>query len=49
MKITGEVPREKKNTSFNAQDVNIMDTQKHTVQNHMHALNADEFITNPHV
>jgi hypothetical protein len=26
-----------------------MDTQNHTVQNHMHALNAEEPLTQPHV
>jgi hypothetical protein len=49
MKIIVEAPRQKKKTSFNAQDVNLMDTQIHTVQNHMHALNAEETITQPYV
>jgi hypothetical protein len=39
----------KKTTSFIEQDVNLMDTQKHTVQNHTHALNAEETITQSHV
>jgi hypothetical protein len=49
MKISVEAPRQKKNTSFNAQDVNVMDIQKHTVQNHMQSLRADETTTQPHV
>jgi hypothetical protein len=48
MKITVEAPRPK-NTSFNAQDVNLMVIQKHTVQNHMPALNVEETTTQPHV
>jgi hypothetical protein len=39
-------PKTKKDTSFNAQDVNVTDIQKHTVQNRMHALNVE---TQPHV
>jgi hypothetical protein len=49
MKIAVEAPRQKKNTSFHAQDVNIMDIPKHTVQTHIHALNAEEIITQSHV
>jgi hypothetical protein len=39
----------KKNTSSNAQDVNLMVIQKHTAQNHMPALNVKETTTQPHV
>jgi hypothetical protein len=40
----------KKHTSLNAQDINVTDIQKHTVQNHMHVLkNVEETITQPHV
>jgi purine nucleoside permease len=49
MKITVKALRQKKNTSFNAQNVNVMDIQKHTVQNHMHTLSAEETITQQHV
>jgi hypothetical protein len=38
-----------KNTSSNAQDVNLMAIQKQTVQNHMPALNLEETTTQPHV
>jgi hypothetical protein len=48
-KITVEAQRQKKKTSFNAQDVNLKDIQKHNAQNHMHALNAQEAITRRHV
>jgi hypothetical protein len=48
MKITVEAPRPK-NTSSNAQDGNLMVIQKHTVQNHMSALNVEETTTQPHV
>jgi hypothetical protein len=46
MKITVEAPRPK-NTSSNAQNVNLMVIQKHTVQNHMPALNVEETTTQP--
>jgi hypothetical protein len=38
-----------KNTSFDAQDFKLMVIQKHTVQNHMPALNVEETTTQPHV
>jgi hypothetical protein len=41
MKITVEAPRPK-NTSSNAQDVNLMVIQEHTVQNHMPSLNVEK-------
>jgi hypothetical protein len=50
MKITLKAPRQK-NTLFSSQDVNLVGTQKHrpTVQSHLHALNAEETVTQPHV
>jgi hypothetical protein len=41
--------KKKGNTSSNAQDVNLMVIQEHTVQNHMPELNVEETTTQPHV